>query len=292
VTPTQALHELGGVASWTTLRRRVGRAELAAAVSVGDVVIDARGRYALPGADIAIRAAARVGGVASHRSAAQLWGWAQKELPEVPEVTVPKDRRIPTRGRVRLHWADLAPDEIDDRRTTPERTLADCLRTLPFDEALAIADSALRSGDVGEQQLGRLAGRARGPGSRGMRRVADRASALAANPFESVLRALALEVGLDVRPQVPLFGDTFLGRPDLVDERRRLVLEADSFTWHGNRRALHRDVRRYNAFVLQGWTVLRFAWEDVHHDQDHVTQVLRQATQLRTDRRQPTPRHA
>ena len=39
--------------------------------------------------------------------------------------------------------------------------------------------------------------------------------------------------------------------------RRRLILEADSFEWHGSRRALVRDARRYNNFVIAGWLVLR-----------------------------------
>ena len=50
--------------------------------------------------------------------------------------------------------------------------------------------------------------------------------------------------GLDVRPQVPLFAPAeFLGRPDLVDEDLRIVLEADPFEWHGDRAALRHDAR-------------------------------------------------
>ena len=56
--------------------------------------------------------------------------------------------------------------------------------------------------------------------------------------------------------------------------RRRLILEADSFEWHGSRRALVRDARRYNNFVIAGWLVLRFSWEDVMHHADDVLRVL------------------
>jgi very-short-patch-repair endonuclease len=55
-------------------------------------------------------------------------------------------------------------------------------------------------------------------------------------------------------------------RPDLVDEDLRLVLEADSFEWHGDRVALRDDARRYDLMVVNGWRVLRFAWEDVMFD--------------------------
>ena len=53
-----------------------------------------------------------------------------------------------------------------------------------------------------------------------------------------------------------------------------MVLEADSFEWHGDRAALRRDARRYDLLVANGWTVLRFAWEDVMHDQEFVRAVL------------------
>ena len=157
-----------------------------------------------------------------------------------------------------------------------------CGRRLPFDEALAIADSALRDG-FPRQSLLDLSAAARGPGSARLRRVAALADGRAANPFESVLRALSLEVpGLEVEPQVHIRGDLDLSaRSDLVDRRLRVVLEADSFEWHGDRAALRRDARRYDRLVANGWLVLRFAWEDVMHDQDWVRAVMR-ATVVRT----------
>jgi very-short-patch-repair endonuclease len=94
----------------------------------------------------------------------------------------------------------------------------------------------------------------------------------AANPFESVLRAIALEVpGLVVRPQVWIDP---IGRPDLVDEASGLVLEADSFEFHGRRRRLKSDAERYNAIVVAGWRVLRFSWEHVMFEPVYVRQVL------------------
>ena len=83
--------------------------------------------------------------------------------------------------------------------------------------------------------------------------MAAQASPLAANPFESVLRSICDDVpGLRVRPQVEIHDPHFLGRPDLVDDELRLVLEADSFEWHGGRAALARDASRYNAFWWRG----------------------------------------
>ncbi len=282
----EVLRELGGVSTWGTLQRLVGRAAIERAVRAGDVVVDARGRYSLPTADAARRAANRLSGVVSHRSAVAAWGWEQQRVPEIPEVTVPKHRVLGAERRqgVRVFVADLTPEDVVDGVTSPERTVVDCLRSLPFVEALPIADTALRAG-MSSQRLTAVATQARGPGSARVRTVAEAASPLAANVFESVLRGLALQAGLRVRPQVPLYADGFLGQPDLVDADRRLVLEADSFAWHGNRAALRRDTHRYNAFVVHGWLVLRFAWEDVMHDPEYVLRVLKTVAQTWTEGR-------
>ena len=173
-----------------------------------------------------------------------------------------------------LHRADLQPDEVHGIVTSPEHTLLQCFRTMPFDEALAAGDSALRHG-VPPSVLRRISATVRGPGSQQVRRVCAEANGLADNPFESALRAIALEVpGLQVQPQRYVADGV---RPDLVDVELRIVLEADSFAWHGNRGALRRDARRYNLMVVDGWIVLRFSWEDVMHEPDYVRQVLLQA---------------
>jgi len=164
---------------------------------------------------------------------------------------------------------------VDGWVTSTSRTFVDCCRDLPFDEALAIADSALRQRDLGKQQMLRLATAMRGSGRPRCLRVAAEATAKAENPFESVLRAIALGVsGLLVRPQVLLVARPVPVRPDLSDERLRLAIEADSFQWHGGRSALKRDCRRYNLLVTNRWWVLRYSWEDVMLDPEYVAESL------------------
>jgi very-short-patch-repair endonuclease len=156
----------------------------------------------------------------------------------------------------------------------PDVTLAHCMRRLPFDEALAVADSAMRAG-VPRSTLLRIAQGAQGPGSAQMRRVAVSASPEVANPFESVLHSIALQVaGLTVRPQVTIREPDIVARPDFVDEELMIVLEADSFEWHGGRAQLSADARRYNLLVVNGWLVLRFSYEHVMTQPDFVRRVL------------------
>ncbi|HSV37378.1 MAG TPA: hypothetical protein VLI04_01340 [Nocardioidaceae bacterium] len=195
----EALERLGGVADQRTLVRLTSRRAVRRALASGDVARDARGRLALPTADVAMRRAAALGGVVSDLSAAARWGWSLKKQPEVPQVTIPKHRRV-TGSKSGVRFVDLHPDDVEGGVTSRDRTLIDCLRRLPFDESLCIADSYLRDGAAA-----------------------------------SSLLALAR--------------------------------------------------RRYNWLVRNGWTVLRFAWEDVMHEQEYVLDLLRtfSRTQVRTE---------
>ena len=274
----ETLALLGGAADHAQLvRHGCSRSSLRGAVAAGLVLLVARGRYCLPTAVDPRRSAVRVQGLASHTSAALHWGIAVARAPQRSQVTVSRTRsRVASRG-IQVHWSDVPPEDAGDHVTEPRRTVLDCARTLPFGEGLAVADSALRDRLVDAADLRHHAGLLRGPGAASARRVASAADGLAANPFESVLRGLALDAGLDVRPQVAIAHEDFFARVDLADVGRRLVLEADSFTFHGHREALARDCRRYDELVLLGWRVLRFAWDHVMHDPDWVTDVLLRA---------------
>lgn len=282
------LAELGGVGTRAQLIGRCGDHELLAAREAGVVVRLSRGRYVLPGVAEAPRLAHAIGGALSHRSAAVQRGWGVAVVPRRPDVTVAQNRRVDPAARrtVTLHrgWSQRDVVDVGGIPTTSiDRTLTDCMRALPFSEALAVADSALRSG-ITPRRLAQLAAETRGPGSARARRVAANATADAANPFESVLRAIALDVGgLNVIPQSELWsGAVFLGRPDLVDHDLGIVLEADSFTWHGNRTALAHDCRRYDEMVAAGWLVLRFAYEQVMGDSAWVADLLARSVLLRS----------
>jgi very-short-patch-repair endonuclease len=291
---SEKLTRLGGVATRAQLLAVCSRKELQDAVLAGSVVLVARGRFALPAADDARVAAHRLSGVVSHRSAALHWGWAVRTPPTAPEVTLPKNRNLAAgqAAGVVVHRAAVPAAEVVDGVTSRRRTLVDCLRAGPLGEALAVADSALRSG-FPPADLHDLARTMRGPGSVLARRVAGAADGAAANAFESALRAIALTVrGLEVRPQVSVRDPHFLGRPDLVDRRLRIVIEADSFEWHGRRRQLVRDAHRYNAFGSRGWLVLRFTWEDVMFHADEVRATLEAAVKERTYRLCPCCRAA
>lgn len=253
---------------WTT-RRRLRRA-----VKAGSISRLSRGRYAFSNVAQARAQAVELTAVVCLRSAAAAYGWPLKTLPTEPELAVRPNRKV-TGDRwdgVRVCWLNLADDEVRDSVTTPLRTVLDCARQLPFDEALAIADSALRSGLVTREELDAM--RVRGAGAGAVRRVLDHADRRAANPFESVLRALCIEAGLVVEAQHPIQHPEGVIHPDVVCVARGMVFEAESWTFHTSRKAFKRDCARYNLLLLQGWLVFRFTWEHVMLDQSYVRWVL------------------
>lgn len=270
----QALERLGGVAETAALLRRTSRRQISAALRDCSIVRDNRGRYSLPGVAEALRAANRLAGILTEDSAAQYYCWELKHPPTSPCIAVPRNRKLTGHRRrgVRVRYVDIPGEDVDRIATSHAATVITCAARMPFDEALAVADSALRHRDVTKPELIRRAEtmplRYRARCLRVVRAACDKA----ANPFESVLRAIAIDVpGLSVEAQVWVEG---IGRPDLLDRALRLVLEADSFEFHGTRKALKHDCERYNAFVVGGWLVLRFSYEHVMFEPEYVQRVL------------------
>ncbi|MEP6649642.1 MAG: DUF559 domain-containing protein [Lapillicoccus sp.] len=264
--PATALARLGGCATWSQLLTLCTGHAVKRAARRGGILRLSRGRYALPLVQTHRREAHRLTATLSHLSAAAVHGWPVKTPPDQPWVTVCRKRHLAAGARADLNvtWRDLSPEDVIDGVTTPLRTVLDCATRLPFEEALAVADSALRSGLVRPHELTDAAAALRGIGAPQARTIAAAADGEAANPFESVLRAICLGIsGLDVRPQVPVTGDGIWAVVDLADERLRLVIEAEGFEFHGTRRGLVRDCRRYTEITVLGWSVLRFTWEDV-----------------------------
>lgn len=264
---------LGGVASRRRLEAMTSRRAVARALVSGDVVAASRSVCRLADLDRSLARATDLGGRVAVVSAAVAHGWEVAAVPDRPWVMLDHSAHRARAVDVHLVWGDLRDEP--GLVTSERRTLLDCARRLPFAQALAVADSALRHGrDLEEFAADATA--VRGKGAAAAREVALHASPLAANPFESVLRALAIRAGLDVRPQVELeVGDGERRvRPDLVDVGRRLVLEADSWEFHGSKQMFQQDCWRYTALVVDGWTVLRFTWWQVMFEPDWVLACL------------------
>ncbi|WP_134110509.1 type IV toxin-antitoxin system AbiEi family antitoxin domain-containing protein [Kribbella pratensis] len=266
----------GGSATFADLRALVSARSIRNALDSGQIRRVAKGVYALPDAPPALTAARSHGGVVSHLSAAQHWGLGVVNRPVLPHVTLEPARvRRRTGLPCILHWASVpALDDV----TTPLRTVLDCLRTLPMGEALAVADSALRSGCVEQDELLDAAAKLRGPHRKRILRAAALADGRSESVLESALRALLIERRIEgFVPQVVVQDGQFSARLDLANPARRLGLEAEGFEHHGTRRALVKDCRRHVNLAIRGWTILRFTWEDVMFDGDWVVDAVERA---------------
>ena len=83
-----------------------------------------------------------------------------------------------------------------------------------------------------------------------------------------------------MQPQVRIDDASgFVGRVDLADVRLRLVIEGESFEFHGEREMLDRDCRRYSRLTADGWLVLRFSWNQVMTRPAWVREVIAAAVQ-------------
>ncbi|MCE1177966.1 MAG: DUF559 domain-containing protein [Micrococcales bacterium] len=288
-TPAQVevtTRHLGGTASYAELAAVHRRVDIERAVAAGRIVRVWRGRYALPTAKEARAAAHRLGGVAIRQSAAAHWGWKMQWNPREPHIGVPRGRKVAAQRRagVRVSWCAVPEQDVAHGWvTTPIRTLIDCASHLPFPEALAIADSALRSGLVTREQARAAADRIPARAGRArVLRVIEAATPRAANPFESVLRSHLIGLPAQLTPQVRIDDEAgFVGRVDLADKTLRLVVEGEGFEFHSESEQLDRDCKRYTRLGLAGWLVLRFTWQQVMFEGAWVREMVLKGIELR-----------
>jgi len=276
LTAREVVRRLGGRATYAEVTRYATRASVRRALASGDLHRPRRGIYALPALPAARTAAARLGGVLSHTSAARELGLELGHAEDAVHVTVPRGGRVVPQPGVVAHWKALPAEDVTGDVTTPLRTVLDCATVLPFPQALAVADSALQLKYVGAEELVTAARSRRGPGRAACLRVATWADHRADNGFESVLRGTLVVAGVtDLVPQVPVRLGRFTVHVDLADVARRIAVEGDSFTYHATRPAFTRDCERYDELGVAGWLVLRFTWEQVAMSPAWVVDVVR-----------------
>lgn len=274
----QIIAQCGGHATRDQIGKAVPNRLVTKAVREGEIVRLRRGLYTLPGLSAAVQGAQRTSGVVSHRSAAMLHGWGVLHEPKRPEIIVARQLRVAASRRtgLDLRYRTLDAGDIADGVTSPARTVIDCARDLDLPEALAVADSALRSGKVTQQEMLDALSDAPRTGRMKAERVLRLASLEADNPFESGLRGLAFEA-VD-RPWVPqatvTLRDGLELHADVGDPGLRIALEADSHEFHKSRADVRRDCHRYTEMVIARWVVLRFAWEHVMFNPDWVREVI------------------
>jgi very-short-patch-repair endonuclease len=213
------------------------------------------------------------------RTLALLYGWDLLVEPTNVEVALPAGSWFRRPG---VTVTQLEEREIVQHRNLGFAPLAclsrvdavlHCALFLPMREAVAVADSAMRSKSVTLRQLKDGLRTRRGKrGYRRMRKVIDWSDPRCGSVLESAFRVLMLESGI-LRPesQVRLKG---VGRVDFLWRDHRLVVEVDGRRWHDPNDARNTDRRRENSLTLGSWQLLRFSWAEIVHDPEYVVRCV------------------
>jgi very-short-patch-repair endonuclease len=199
------------------------------------------------------------GSVISHRSAAALWGLID-QAPTTIDVTVRRGHRR-TKPGIGLHRNRLSERDIRTRHgllvTSPARTVIDLARRAgPAELERLIAEArAKRLIRDGELEKALAAGGSR-PGTGRLRALlrAEGQPGLTRSEAERMLRRLLREAGLS-QPRT----NVRLGHyeVDFLWEAEKVVLEVDSWQFHGHRGAFENDRRKALALQAAGYQVIR-----------------------------------
>jgi len=280
----------------------VSRSMLHSLARSGDLVRLRRGVYATRGAVqwagadpvrrhvlhvLAARATTGPAPVASYHSAARLHRLDLLRSPPDDQVTltVPPSRRWERAksSNIVFHAAELPREHLTTRYnipvTTAARTVADLARTLPFTDAVVVADSALREEKATKAALRAvLDGCGRWPGVRQARRAVEFADERAGSPLESAARVVFDQFGLDppeLQATVFTARDAFL--VDFLWRGQRLVAEADGLLKYTERKDLAGELERDRLLRDAGYKVAHFTWKELFGAPEEVVGRIRRA---------------
>jgi very-short-patch-repair endonuclease len=289
----EAIHTLAGrqhglLARWQLLRIGLGEDAIDHRLRTGRLVKVQRGVYALGHAQLrregnllAMVLRFGDGAAVSHRSAAALWGirpWSGAFV----EIT----RRGPggtvkLRGRLVHRCIELPDDELTIERGVPTTTLA---RTLLDLAAVVPAHHLRRAVERSDQAelfnltevqrvLDAHPGRpGRGPLMALLADFRDHGDMITRSDLEAIMLQICIDQGLP-RPQVNRYDG--VRESDFRWPTHRLIVEVDSWTFHGRTRtAFDGDRARDRALLHEGWRVARFTDRQILADRVAIAREL------------------
>jgi hypothetical protein len=227
-------------------------------------------------------------GIASHRSAAHLWGIPGFEGVPVDLLFADRSRSVALRW-VCAHTPTVLTDLRPVRRagipaTNPLRLLVDLGQVAP--EAVGTAlERFLFDGLVSRSAVEQALRRHARPGRHGVGalRAALARWDISGRPPDSVLelRMAALLAAHHLPP--PIFHARILGfEVDFAIPAARIVLECDGWDVHGRDRVqFERDRTRDVALTAAGWVVLRFTWVQITRRPAWVASIIRSTLAVR-----------
>jgi very-short-patch-repair endonuclease len=236
---------------------------------------------------LAIRATVGRAAVVSYQSAALLHGLSLLDSPPIDTVmlTLPtaKPWNRPAAAGVVFHRADLPAEHVTRLYnlpvTTAARTVVDLARTLPFMDAVVVADSALHAERAAKPELRQILDSCVSwPGVRQARRVVSFADERAGSALESAARVVFDESGLDppeLQVTIHLPAHAFL--VDFFWRAHRVIVEADGLAKYAADKDLIAQFQRDRLLRDADYKVVHFTWRELFKTPELVIARIRQA---------------
>ncbi len=224
--------------------------------------------------------------VLSHGSAAQLWGLRGSR----GAIEVLRRSGGARHPGIRLHQTrSLKPGEITEEGGIPvtsiERTVLDMAGRLDDKQLERLLVAADRSGRLSWPRLGQALSRRRGrKGAGRLRRIAAEVDPRAVDALSGVevdFLALCRPANLPL-PQVNVLIAGHL--VDFLWPRERVIVETDSYTYHGDRPAFERDHQVDVDLFAAGYDVYRTTERMLSRDPGPFLANVRRALQQRRER--------
>ncbi|WP_315900785.1 DUF559 domain-containing protein [Microbacterium esteraromaticum] len=239
-------------------------ARVRAAIRSGEVLRVRAKWVALRSAPHELLIAAHSGGVVTCTTLARRRGWwVPPDADETVHLHLPPHESL--RADVRAHWSKtLGPSRPRSLEASVEDALADAAQCHPLDQAVAIWESAIRTGATTWEALRSVPWR-----SAAARRCMQHARAGTDSSLETVFHVRLSSWGVPLRFQVHLAGhpvDFLIGT--------HLVVQIDGWSFHSSSADRTRDIAHDAELRMRGYTVLRFSYAQVIYDWEHVEHTI------------------
>ena len=221
-------------------------------------------------------------GVFSHESAAVLWGLDLLTVPQMLDA-YSRSHCATDRERIHRHKTAISPDEVTRLPgtsimvTTVARTLQDCARSMPFREAVVLADSIMRRGLMEPHEVIETLLNLTGYGGSAGPFLAQAVDASSESAGESLTRCLLMEHRLPSPvSQYPISCEGRNYRVDFAWPEARVILEFDGEQKYVDHPGRDRyEATRDRALTRAGWTVVHLTWADIFNKELEVVTHLR-----------------
>lgn len=211
-----------------------------------------------------LHAAATSGGRLTCVSAARflgLWTIADGRT----HLAVARNSDLRADHAVHRHWSGgpvpVGPRQLVEPLGNVLTHIADCQ---PFERAIVVFDSALRTTPLTHEEISRYRSR-----SAAFRVLVEATGILSDSGIESLPRVRLQRLGIEMRQQVLVDGHPVDG---LIGDR--LVLQVDGFGPHSGAERRRRDLRQDARLTLMGYTVLRFDYAQIMFDWPFVEAAI------------------